>query len=163
MSEARARTETTDGISPSVLRVLKQVPLFAELSTPQLRRVMGLARLKRFTAGSTIVRLGDPGDTFYVILEGRALVVRTTGRPLELAAGDFFGEMALIEEAPRSADVLAADDIVALTIGRTAFTRLLRSEAAVTYVVLRTLVGRLRADQRSPLWYMGNLASPGDD
>jgi CRP-like cAMP-binding protein len=143
--------------------MLKQVPLFAELTNPQLRRVMALARLKRFAAGSTIVRLGDPGDTFYVIVEGRALVVRTTGRPLELTAGDFFGEMALIEEAPRSADVLAADEMVALTIGRAAFTKLLRSEAAVTYMVLRTLVRRLRADQRSPVWYMGNLASPGHD
>jgi CRP-like cAMP-binding protein len=146
----------TEEIDRSLLSVLAQVPLFADLGPHQLRRVAALGRLKRFAAGATIVHLGAPGDAFYVILEGRALVIRPAGRPLKLGAGDFFGELALIEEVPRSADVIAADDIVALSIGRAAFTRLLRTEATVTYVILRTLASRLRADRRSPAWYLGN-------
>jgi CRP-like cAMP-binding protein len=94
--------------------------------------------------------MGDHGNAFYVILEGSALVVRPTGRPLKLRVGDFFGEMALLEDAPRSADVIAAEDMQAMTIGRSAFTKLLRSEPQLTHAILRTLAGRLRAAQRSP-------------
>jgi CRP-like cAMP-binding protein len=148
--------ESAVGTDPDWLPLLERVPLFAELGPRQLRRVAALGRPRRFGAGATIVRLGAHGDAFYVILEGRALVVRPTGRPLKLGAGDFFGELALIEDTPRSADVIAADDVVALSIGRSAFTKLLRSEAAVTYAVLRTVVSRLRADERSPAWYLGN-------
>jgi CRP-like cAMP-binding protein len=136
---------------------LKDVPLFAGLTPQQLGRVAAVARLERFPAGSAILRLGDRGESFHVILEGRALVVRSTGRPLELTAGDFFGELALVEDVPRSADVIAADDVTALTIGRAEFTKLLRSEAALTYVILRTLVSRLRADEGSVVWELGNL------
>jgi CRP-like cAMP-binding protein len=143
-----------------VSETLEAVPLFADLAPPELRRVAGLARVERFPAGSAILRLGDRGHTFHVILEGRALVVRATGRPLELTAGDFFGELALIEEAPRSADVIAAEDVSVLTIDRAAFTRLLRSEAALTYVILRTLVSRLRGDESSVDWELGNVPEP---
>jgi CRP-like cAMP-binding protein len=139
------------------LSALKGVPLFEGLTPQQLRRVAEVGRVKLFRAGGAIVRLGEPGDTFYVIMDGQALVVRETGRPLKLHAGDFFGELALIENAPRSADVIATDDVTALTIGQTAFKRLLRSEAAFTYAILKVVVGRLRNDQRAPRWQLDNL------
>jgi CRP-like cAMP-binding protein len=139
------------------LSALKVVPLFAGLTPQQLRRVAAVGRLKLFRAGATIVRLGEPGDTFYVILDGNALVVREAGRPLKLRPGDFFGELALIENAPRSADVIATADVTALTIGHTAFKRLLRSEAAFTHAILCAVVGRLRNDQRAPRWELDNL------
>ena len=141
------------------LTALARVPLFAGLGPRQLRRVAALAQQRRFTAGSTIVRLGGHGDTFYVILEGRALVVRPDRRPLKLGAGDFFGELALIENAPRSADVIAVEEVAALAIGRSAFTKLLRTEPLLTFAILQTVVGRLRADQRSAVWDLGNLAT----
>jgi CRP-like cAMP-binding protein len=103
------------------------------------------------------VKLGDPGAAFYVILDGRALVVRERGRPLKLGPGDFFGELSLIENAPRSADVIATDDVTALVIAHSAFKKLLRSEAAFTYAILTTVVARLRNDQRAPRWELGNL------
>ena len=139
------------------LGALKGVPFFAGLTTQQLRRVAEVGRMRLFRAGTTIVHLGEPGDTFYVIVDGNALVVRETGRPLKLHAGDFFGELALIENAPRSADVIATDDVTALAIGHTAFRKLLRSEAAFTYAILKTVVGRLRNDQRAPRWELGIL------
>ena len=75
----RWRTATTtaraaDGAT--LLPALKSVPLFAGLTPQQLRRVAEVSRLKRFAAGATVVHLGADGDTFYVILDGRALVVR---------------------------------------------------------------------------------------
>jgi CRP-like cAMP-binding protein len=139
------------------LSALKGIPLFAGLTPQQLRRVAEAGRLKLFRAGAAIVRLGEPGDTFYVILDGHALVVREAGRPLKLHAGDFFGELALIENVPRSADVIATDDVTALAIGHTAFKKLLRSEAAFTYAILKTVIGRLRSDQRAPRWELDNL------
>lgn len=139
------------------LPALKAVPLFAGLTPQQLRRVAEVGRVKLFRAGTAIVRLGEPGDTFYVILDGHALVVRETGRPLKLHTGDFFGELALIESAPRSADVIATHDVTALAIGHTAFKKLLRSEAAFTHAILKTVVGRLRNDQRAPRWHLDNL------
>jgi CRP-like cAMP-binding protein len=139
------------------LPVLRAVPLFAGLTPQQLRRVAEVGRVRLFRAGTAIVRLGEPGDTFYVILDGHALVVRATGRPLKLHTGDFFGELALIENAPRSADVIATGDVTALAIGHTAFKKLLRSEAAFTHAILKTVVGRLRNDQRAPRWELDNL------
>jgi CRP-like cAMP-binding protein len=136
---------------------LRNVPLFAGLTPQQLARVAEVCNVQLFAAGSTIVRLGEPGDTFYVILDGHALVVREAGRPLKLRVGDFFGELALLEGTPRSADVIATDNVTALTIGRTAFERLLRSEAAFTHAILQTIVGRLRSDQRAPRWQLDNL------
>jgi CRP-like cAMP-binding protein len=141
------------------LSALRGVPLLAGLTPQQLRRVAEVGRLKLFRAGAAIVRLGEPGDTFYVILDGHALVVRETGRPLKLHAGDFFGELALIENVPRSADVIATDDVTALAIGHTAFKKLLRSEAAFTHAILKTVIGRLRNDQRAPRWELDNLTS----
>lgn len=140
------------------LPALKGVPLFAGLTPQQLRRVAEVGKVRRFRAGTTMVQLGDPGDTFYVILDGHALVVREAGRPLKLGEGDFLGELALIENAPRSADVIATDDVTALAIGHSAFAKLLRSEAAFTYAVLRAVVGRLRNDQRAPRWQLDNLS-----
>ena len=143
---------------PQALPVLKDVPLFAGLTPQQLRRVAEVGRVRRFRAGRAIVHLGEPGDTFYVILDGHALVVRETSRPLKLHRGDFFGELALIENVPRSADVIATDDVTALAIAHTAFKKLLRSEAAFTYAILRTVVDRLRNDQRAPRWELDNIA-----
>jgi CRP-like cAMP-binding protein len=139
------------------LSALKGVPLFEGLTPQQLRRVAEVGRVKLFLAGAAIVHLGAPGDTFYVIMDGNALVVRETGRPLKLHAGDFFGELALIENAPRTADVIATDDVTALTIGQTAFRKLLRSEAAFTHAILKTVVERFRNDQRAPRWQLDNL------
>jgi CRP-like cAMP-binding protein len=128
--------------------VLEDVPLFQGLSRRHLRRIAGLARSKRFAPGAAIVRAGDPGSSFYVILDGAARVVPASGRPLRLKAGDAFGEMALLDGAPRSADVTADGEVLAMTIGRADFTKLLRREPQLAQALLRTLAGRLREAER---------------
>jgi CRP-like cAMP-binding protein len=129
--------------------VLERVPLFAGLSHRHLRRIATLARSKRFAGGTAVVRAGDPGNSFYVILEGSARVVPPGGRPIRLRAGDFFGEMALLDGAPRSADVTAAGELLTMTIGRSAFTQLLRDEPQIAHRIMQTLAERLRTAQRS--------------
>src|SRR5947209_18529600 len=75
------------------LAMLGEVPLFDGVSKRHLRRIAKLARLRRFASGSALVREGDPGRTFYVLLDGSAIVRRAQGRPSRLGAGDYFGEM----------------------------------------------------------------------
>jgi CRP/FNR family transcriptional regulator, cyclic AMP receptor protein len=127
--------------------VLGEVPLFHGLSKRHLKRVASLGRKRRFAAGTAIVRKGDHGTAFYVLLDGTVRVVPPKGRSRQLRAGDSFGEMALLEDAPRSADVLAEVDVLTMTISRSAFDRLLRKEPALTHALLRTVAARLRASE----------------
>ena len=127
------------------LGTLEEVPLFAGLSKRHLRRIAKLARIRRFAPGSVMVRTGDPGRSFYVLLDGSAKVHRSGRRSLRLEAGAFFGEMALIDDSPRSADVVAEGEVLALTIDRSGFAKLLRAEPALAQALLRTLAARLRA------------------
>jgi len=124
---------------------LKRVPLFEGLSKRHLRRIAKLAHIRRFAPGSVMVRAGDAGRSFYVLLDGSAKVNRAGRRSLRLNAGAFFGEMALIDDSPRSADVVAEGEVLALTIDRSGFAKLLRTEPALSQALLRTLAGRLRA------------------
>jgi CRP/FNR family transcriptional regulator, cyclic AMP receptor protein len=127
------------------LDTLEQVPLFDGLSKRHLRRIAKLAHIRRFAPGSVMVRTGDTGRSFYVLLDGSAKVTRTGRRSLRLEAGAFFGEMALIDDSPRSADVVAEGEVLALTIDRSGFAKLLRAEPALAQALLRTLAARLRA------------------
>jgi CRP-like cAMP-binding protein len=125
--------------------VLKELPLFAGMSSRHLRRIP--ARAKRYGPGETIVRAGDPGNAFYVVLDGEVRVDPANGTSVVLTAGESFGEMALLDGAPRSADIVAAGEVTLMVIGRAAFAKLLRSEPQMAAVLLRTLASRLRAAQ----------------
>jgi CRP-like cAMP-binding protein len=131
------------------LGTLAELPLFEGLSKRHLRRIAKLARTRRFASGSAMVRSGDPGRAFFVLLDGSAKVTRAGGRPRRLGAGDYFGEMALLDDAPRSANVVAEGEVLALTIDRAGFTKLLRAEPALAQALLRTLAARLRAAEGS--------------
>jgi CRP-like cAMP-binding protein len=131
------------------LGTLAEVPLFEGLSKRHLRRIAKLARIRRFAPGSALVRTGDAGRAFYVLLDGNAKVLRAGGRSRRLGSGDYFGEMALLDDAPRSADVVADGEVLALTIDRSGFTKLLRAEPGLAQALLRTLAARLRAAETS--------------
>jgi voltage-gated potassium channel len=126
--------------------LLAQVPLFSGLSRRQLGRVAGAAEHKHYLASSTIVRAGGPGDAFYVILDGEARVELPAG-PVALGAGAFFGEMAIIDGAPRSATVSAVTDVVVLKIPRAKFLALLVDQPKVALAIMTTLAQRLREAQ----------------
>jgi CRP-like cAMP-binding protein len=125
------------------------VPLFHGLPKRHLRRIAKLARVRRFTPGSAIVRADDPARSFYVLLEGNARVVRAGRRSRRLGPGDYFGEMALLDDAPRSADVVADSDLLTLTIERPSFLKLLRADPLIAHALLRTLAARLREAESS--------------
>ena len=137
------------GMGRDWIPVLAEVPLFGSLSRRHLKRVASLARTRRFAPGTSIVRKGDAGSAFFVLLDGEARVVAPTGRPRRLRTGDSFGEMALLDDSPRSADVVADGEVLAMTISRSAFGKLLRSEPTLAQELLRTLAARLRAVEKS--------------
>lgn len=128
---------------------LAEVPLFRGLSRRHLKRVASLARLRRYGPGTSIVRAGDAGTAFFVLIDGTARVVPPKGRARRLGAGGFFGEMALLDDAPRSADVVAEGEVLVMTISRSAFGKLLKSESALAPELLRTLAARLRAAEKT--------------
>ena len=115
----------------------------------RLGRKIIVARVRRFAPGSTLVRAGDSGRSFFVLLDGTAKVLRGGARVRRLGSGDYFGEMALLDGAPRSADVVAEGEVLALTIDRAGFTKLLRAEPALAQALLRTLAARLRAAEKT--------------
>jgi CRP/FNR family cyclic AMP-dependent transcriptional regulator len=131
--------------------VLSDVPIFSGLSKRQLNKIAGVAQSRRFPRYSTLVRAGEPGEVFFVILDGTVLVKAPGKRTVRLAAGDSFGEMALLDDAPRSATVEADDEVFVMLLGRKAFNRMLAREPRIAIVLLRTLAQRLRAAQSSPL------------
>lgn len=144
-----SRARDTDRMGREWVDVLAEVPLFANLSRRHLRHVASVARTRRFASGSSIVRAGDAGSAFYVLIDGTVRVVPASGRARRLRAGDFFGEMALFDETPRSASVVADDEVLTMTIGRRAFSKLLKQEPALAFELLRTLAARLRAAEKS--------------
>ena len=97
-------------MNPENLKALHQVPLFAEFTEAEVEGVVDLIEEAQFAPGEKIVVQDEKGDCMYVLIEGTARVVhRRDGKEIELAilkAGDFFGELALVDSGPRSADVV---------------------------------------------------------
>jgi pyruvate,water dikinase len=127
------------------MQVLEQVPLFADLAQRDLDQVTQLFKERRFAAGETITKEGAGGAAFFVIESGEA-VVSVRGKQLAtLGPGDYFGEVALIDEGARSATVTARSDLVCYGLTYWDFRPLVQSNAAIAWNLLQTLAKRLRA------------------
>ncbi|HZD81092.1 MAG TPA: cyclic nucleotide-binding domain-containing protein [Actinomycetota bacterium] len=130
------------------LTLLADVPLFSGLSRPQLERVADLAQEVGYGAGRMIVRAGTPGAAFYVIVSGRAKVVKgkiaSARGEAELGPGDFFGELALLDGGPRSASVVAAAPLSTVRIERAPFRRMLREDPDIGLKLLEAMAVRMR-------------------
>ena len=125
--------------------VLADVPMFSGLSARHLRKVAELGRIRRFHDGETIMKAGEPGDAMHVILDG-AVSVRPPGRRnATVGIGGFVGELALLDDGPRTATVIATKPVVTLTVTRASFCRLMRTEPSIALAVAEELARRLRA------------------
>jgi CRP/FNR family transcriptional regulator, cyclic AMP receptor protein len=138
-----------DAIEP-----LKSVELFSSLKPRALERVASIASEEQHARGTTIFQHGDVGDKLYIILEGKVRISRQVPGMGEealavLGAGQVFGEMALLDESPRSADALVHDSCRLLVISKDGFDDLLFGDKELAYEVLwstvQLLVSRLRA------------------
>ena len=130
---------------------LRQVPLFADLSEEDLGRLYEMAETISIHPGEVVVKEGSPGDALYVVLDGELQVTkRRGGQDIVLAvrrAGEFFGEMSLIEQAPRSASVHTLRESRLLVISQAAFQTLLSCSPSAPLKVLRTVTSRLRGTE----------------
>ena len=106
-------------------RALAKVSLFAGSSDEDVRNIAAIAHLLSFEDGSVIVPEGEEGQGFYLIMSGEASVVQGGNEINRLGAGDFFGEIALIEGTPRTASVIAMGSVVCVGILRADFRPLL--------------------------------------
>ena len=125
---------------------LKQTGLFSKCSDKDLEGVVATAKHRSFDAGATMVREGDPGARgFYLILSGAA-EVRKGGEPVAtMGPGDFFGEMALLlDDTPRTADVVATEPTTTLVMTQWDFKALLTSHPEVSASIMLELAQRLR-------------------
>ena len=137
---------------PDAEALLSQVSLFADFAPDELKTLLELTDTVRFTAGSYVVQQDEAGDCMFVLLQGKARVRhRRKGRQFELAIlepGDFFGELALVDEGPRMADVIAETECVCLKATQAVFRVLagVRPGAALKFfvAVARVVVGRMR-------------------
>ena len=124
--------------------LLKTVPLFAGLSQRQLDLVARAADEVERDAGSVLVRQGQPGESFMLVLEGSARVERGGKQIGRLSTGEFFGEMALIDRKPRSATVVAETPVTVLLIDGRRFLGLLEQVPAMNRRILAELSARIR-------------------
>jgi ATP-binding cassette subfamily B protein len=106
-------------------RALARVPLFSGCSDEEIREIATLAHLLRFDDGAVIVPEGEEGQGFYLLMSGDARVLRGGEEINRMRAGDFFGEIALLEGTPRTASVAADGPVVCLGILRADFRSLL--------------------------------------
>jgi len=148
---------TIDGTSitpkPGTLR---RVRILAGLSDAQLERFARYTELQPVRQWTEIVKQGSPGDAMYLVLEGEVRVRMIIGGKesilATLAAGEFFGEVALFDHGPRSADVVANQDSLLLKISAGAFQRLVGEApdqaAPFLFAICQTLIARIRADNK---------------
>jgi flavin reductase (DIM6/NTAB) family NADH-FMN oxidoreductase RutF len=125
-------------------QLVASVPLFASLAPEILQPILAAGTQRAFSAGETIVREGEPGDELYVILEGTVRVERA-GRLLKtFGRGEFFGEVAVLDGRPRSADVVAETAATCLSLPRDLLRDALASDPRAAWAMLETLAARLR-------------------
>jgi CRP-like cAMP-binding protein len=122
---------------------LRSIPLFANLGDRALQRIAELATEFEEPAGWVLVEVGKPGSGMFVLEEGRVVVEPPDGRTWELGPGDFFGELAILTDHPRSARVRAKTPVRCLAISRTDFAKLLEEEPEMAVAMLPKLAERV--------------------
>ncbi len=126
--------------------LLQRVPLFAGCSRADLQRIASIADELDLAEGATLIREGERGREFIVVVDGTVRVSRKGRKLRELGAGDFIGEIALVADVPRPATVTPTSPVRLLVVTDRAFRGLLERTPSVSTKVLKSLGERLHAD-----------------
>lgn len=129
------------------LGLLGGVPLFSDLSRKDLQRILDTAKETSHQEGESVITEGRGGVGFHLITDGKAKVVRRGRTVATLGPGEFFGEMALVDDAPRSASVIAESDLGTMVISKWEFRPLVRSHPEIAWKMIEHLVARVREEQ----------------
>jgi len=122
------------------LDTLKKIPLFRYLTYQELVKVLNITYLETYEAGTEIIKEADSGEELYIILAGKVLVSRSGQEIVELHPGIHFGEMALVDQSPRSATVTAREATRLLVVQRRSFYTLIRKEPVLAVKLLWSFV-----------------------
>jgi CRP/FNR family cyclic AMP-dependent transcriptional regulator len=131
-------------------QAMTRAPLLASLPKPRLRLLAEVTAVDRYEPGTTVVKEGSPGTAVFVILEGQAIVQIGPRTVSQLRAGDFFGEISLLDGGRRTASIVAETSLLCLKLGGSHFVRLLTDEPALALRLLRGVAGRLREAEAPP-------------
>jgi CRP/FNR family transcriptional regulator, cyclic AMP receptor protein len=123
--------------------LIRQVPLFSHCSKNDVKAIAQIADEIDLDEGTEMTREGAAGREFFVLLEGSAEVERGGEKVNALGAGDFFGEIALISEEPRTATVRASSPVRALVITARSFRRLIDEQPEIKTSVMQAMADRL--------------------
>ena len=128
---------------------LARVPIFAHCAADEIAAIASVAQESRFAPGQLVVTQGTPGQAFYLVLSGRVEILRDNVSLGSFGPGDFFGEMSLLDQAPRSATIRAMEETVCLMLSSWDFKAVLERHPSIAIKLLEVLSRRLRvADER---------------
>lgn len=125
------------------VQLIRKIPLFKHCSKREIGQIAGIADEIDLEEGKELTREGKPGREFFVLVEGKADVLKKGRKINSLGTGDFFGEIAIIRRSPRTATVRATSPIHALVITERNFRTLLGRSPDIQRKVLEELAGRL--------------------
>lgn len=135
----------------STLSMLASVPLFSNVSRGHLKGLSKSGKQIAFGAGQPVVRQGEKGIAFYLLMDGELEVRKNGKRVASLQPGNFFGEMALFDEQPRTADVVASKPSRCLVFNRFEFWGECSKEPEVLIALIQETVRRLRGSSSGTL------------
>lgn len=128
---------------------LAEVPLFSACSRKDLQKIAKASDEVEVKAGRVLVDQGRMGHEFFLIVEGQAIVKRNESEVNRLGPGDYFGELSLLDRAPRNATVVADTDMKLLVLGQREFTGVLDAVPGLAYKILQIMARRLRTSDLS--------------
>jgi CRP/FNR family cyclic AMP-dependent transcriptional regulator len=129
----------------AVVEMLEKTSLWSGLSKKDLKLIVKLSKERKYETGDIIVRKGEGGVGFYLVLEG-SVEVRSDGTALSrLGPGQFFGEMSVLDNQPRSADVVAVGPLRCLTLSAWTFNGLISNNPRIALKMLQEFARRLRS------------------
>jgi CRP/FNR family cyclic AMP-dependent transcriptional regulator len=123
---------------------LKSVDLFSKIPGEDLAQIAGIAQEVNFENGQLIIQEGEIGDSMFLIVDGEVVVHRLGRQLTKLAEKEAFGEMAILDNEPRSASVTASKDATCLKVEREDFYELMSEKIEIAYGIIRVLTHRLR-------------------
>ena len=133
-----------------LIGMLGKVPLFSGLGEKALRAIAEVGKEVNFESGKTILKQGEPGLSFLLVLEGK-VEVRKKGKTVATTGpGGFFGEMTVFDDKPRSADIVAVEPTKCFGMTNWSFFPVLRSNPSVAIGIIEELVRRLRRLEETP-------------
>lgn len=145
----------------AIIGFLLETPMFEDLDSNELSRIVQILQLQKVKPGQWVFREGEPGEAWYVLFEGEVEVVkggaRGERRIAELPPRSCFGEIAILDHAPRSASVRASKQSTVLVFPRMAFANLLKQQDLAAYKLVHQMALVLARRQRETMGRLSGL------